>query len=324
MSYTLTFHENLHLRASYSYPSSEHGGTGSVSINEPITITVVVDDVPFINSSNRCSVSLNDVSSKLLDAAQREESAKIAAAEKISNSIIGGFFGYAKADFSQTMVELENIVAAEGPKIISYLEQLKAIKDRMENDFSMLKKRYGDIFSSLDDELYREIHRLYGPCFDLIDNCFSKLIVSSSLDSLSEVFGYSELTITENALLLSFLKSKLRNTLESLSEICMKIRQLDKTLKITCNGKSIEKEETSYVPVVLFERKSLDEGKNEVTCFSSSEKLSASVAEHSDEVDSKEKPELMESRFFQMLSEEDERKRKIIISLWNSYKGEAV
>ena len=44
MSYSRTFHGSVSLTVHYSYPASEHGGSDSKTVTEPVTITVVVDD----------------------------------------------------------------------------------------------------------------------------------------------------------------------------------------------------------------------------------------------------------------------------------------
>lgn len=330
MSYSRTFHGSVSLSVHYSYPPSEHGGNGSKTVTEPITITVVVDDAPFIRSAAVCTESIDDVASSLIEAANRNESAKITTAEKISSSVTNGFYNYTKADFSQKMVELENEVSAAGPKLLTYFDQLKSIKERMENDFNMIKKRYVDIFSSLDDELYREVNRLYSPCFDLIDDCFNKLIVSSSLLSLSEVLGYNELTVTENALLLSFLKLKLSGVMKLLSRIAENIKHLDSVISAVCEKKNANDTITLYVPAIFFQREMLTGGNSEIVTYAPSiasdeaqKKIRESVQLSASSFQAKPREmDLVEMKFQEMMAGmESAEKRKKMMALWQSYKG---
>lgn len=330
MSYSRTFHGSVSLTVHYSYPASEHGGSDSKTVTEPVTITVVVDDEPFIRSAAICTDSIDSVASRLTDAANRNESAKIASAEKISSSVIKGFYSYTKADFSQKMIELENTVSAEGPKLLTYFEQLKSIKERMESDFNMIKRRYTDIFSSLDDELYREVYRLYSPCFELIDDCFSKLIISSSISSLSRILGYNELTVTENALLLSYLKLKLRTVMRTLSRISENIKHLDAVLSSVCEKKEIQSEVTTYVPVVLFQREMLTGGNSEIITYApqlASDEAERKIRETMPQFISSlsvktHDSNLVEMKFREMLgSVTDAEKRKKMVALFEANRG---
>ncbi len=332
MSYSQTFHTSVTIPYSHSYPSSENGGTVHGTVTEPISIEVIVHDEDLIDSASGCVRQVEVLGRSIAVSADRQSAAKAAAAKAISKSLVGGFLEYTIADFSQRLVELENKVSSETPKIMSYLEQLKGVKERMEHDFSLISRRYSEIFSSLDDELYRGIYRLYAPCFQLVDDVFKGLIISFRLEAVSDVIGYGELAVTESAILASYIKEKLKSAMDKLAAIAYTMKKLDSAFSILCSGEPIDQVETVYLPAILFEHESEESHDKEISCHFRTEsgrndsaarsRILDAAAEGGMRLSTEKDREIVESFLLSMMeSIKDGRKRREIMRLWEESKG---
>lgn len=334
MSYSLDFQSHVTLRVDYSYPASEQGGTGSTTVTEPINITVTVNDAEYNRSVKSCNGNLLGLNAAVKDSVIKQAAAKAAAANDISRSITSGFFQYTRSDFMQQMVQLENIVLAEGPKILTYLDQLGNIRTRMENDYNIIKRRYLEIFSKFDEELYRNIYELYSPCFILIDDCFDKLFIELNVPAIANTVCYADVLSVQNILITSYVKKNLMKTMRKLGNIVSRLRKLDVMLSRICEHKSIPSFETLYLPAVVMECDDIDAESRSASCFFNPEHYSEGNGKAASEVlkafgDGRitadlanNDKDLIEIEFMKLVSGvSDERKRKELMILWDGFKA---
>ena len=171
MPYTFTVNSEVVVHERVSIPASEHSSSKVVTIREPVSIHVTVDDTAFNSSVMACDARIDSVNDSVVDSVRRQSEAKKESAKVISKSVLDGFYKYAASDFRQQMVEHENVVNSTLPKIQTYMAQLQDLKRRMESDYNLISKRYVGIFKGYDEELDRNMHRLYDPLFELYDDC---------------------------------------------------------------------------------------------------------------------------------------------------------
>ena len=191
MPYTFTVNSEVVVRETVSIPASDHSSSKVVTIREPVSIHVTVDDTAFNSSVMACDARIDSVNDSVIDSVRRQSEAKRDSAKVISKSVLDGFYKYAASDFRQQMVEHENVVNSTLPKIQTYMAQLQDLKRRMESDYNLISKRYVGIFKGYDEELDRNMHRLYDPLFELYDDCQTKLLVESRTEALSASISFS-------------------------------------------------------------------------------------------------------------------------------------
>lgn len=169
MSYTRTYAARVHYEGSvyYSgsvhYPASEHGGWQSYSGTEyysgnvPITVNIHVDTIPFDRSVSGCNRSVGALGTSVvaLNAAQCNEIEE--SSQKVSESIIGGFFSLIKSELSQAMVSLMSKINSGIMLIKTHAERIVSQQSVMDKDYNRLKAHYIGIFNELDKECQRRI-----------------------------------------------------------------------------------------------------------------------------------------------------------------------
>lgn len=176
MSYTRRFRKRIsvpyHGSTTVSYPPSESGGTKSVSYSgtayEDVEVEIEVQTNPFDNSVNDCNNHLDHLTESIvaLNAAQclsiRQN------AEKVSSTIIEGFFQSVRSDIATQKMMLEQTVESRLMLLRQQEKTLLEKKDQMEKDYQRTSARYEKLFTDLNNELASRIHKLDQPVFDLV------------------------------------------------------------------------------------------------------------------------------------------------------------
>ena len=248
------FNEVISGRVNVTYPASEHGGSKSESWSETLKIVVDLDESSLKNSVKKCVVGVKGVGTAVAAASAAQVAAKTYSANLISNTLIKGFAHYTKDSFSQQMVELQNEAKALEPQLLTFTASLKDIHKRMESDFNLLKRRYSTFFDGLDEELRREMVRLNNACFDLIEDCYSSLIISPQVTSLASLLDMnSELPSAQNLLQTSSLRAKLASLISQLDELIRSYKKINRQFRTLLSYDEIETPETVYVPIFALE-----------------------------------------------------------------------
>lgn len=330
MPYSYTINDTITLHTTVHYGASKSGGSKPVSLSEPISITVTVDDTAFRNAVDNCDVRISSVNGNLVESIRQQTEAKKASARKISKSVLDGFYNYAASDFRQQMVQLENVVKSTLPKLQTYFEQLRDLRKRMESDYNLISKRYLGIIQTFDDELEREMHRLYSPVFELHDDCQTKLLVESRTDALSASIGFEDISTVQTMMVQAKLKSTFHEVMKKLAATLSNRRSLDKLIERVAENKTVSGE-TEYLPLVYFEHEEASGDVGDVILtssidFATRDKLAQRVKEcmiaTGTEVDNSDRDdELLDMNFMARLSSlGDERKAKEMLRLYEEYK----
>jgi hypothetical protein len=182
----------------YSYPASQHGGSGTAHYSgttyEDVSVNIDVDTAPFDSSVANCNSSVN----LLTGAVVATEAAQIVSidknSKKIAGSIVDGFFSYIRSEISQQVMALSQ-------KIDSHLLHLKELakscatkQKQMETDYNRISSRYLKIFDNLNHELENRIFELNKPAFVFKRGSDGHLNRTSENDLVSvvTVFGSEE------------------------------------------------------------------------------------------------------------------------------------
>ena len=334
MGYTRTYSTVISGSVGYTYGKSEHGGSGTAHWSETVIVNIHVDDDLFQSNINACNSSIIAVGTEVNEGGRLQLEEKRAGAEKISNSLLSGFVGYTKNLFSSRMIELENNCHALLPRIDSYQNQLRAIKDRMANDYNIIKSRYITYFETLNNNLQRQMNQLYGPCFTLIEDFLKEKSISPMQESLTKALAYNHYTNETRTLLETiYLKKELNGIICYLSNV-LEISKRTERQFIKFLSENKEKG-TFYVPVFYVETEDVTTDKKIGNCYypdffdekalGLEEILKTKMQDVGQKCKEKEEDRIMlKEAFLSILSKEtDKRKSNIILQLFNDFqKGE--
>lgn len=173
MSYTRKFSRevSVYYSGSVSYPASKTGGSVPYSgtAKETVYVEVNVDTEDFDASVANCNSSVNGLTASVgaMNAAQCLAIKNNA--DKVSQTIINGFFHTARTDLSAQQAELEQTVTARLGLLREQSKQLHKKQDEMRENYARTSSRYNKTFNDLNDELATNIHRLDEDVFKFVD-----------------------------------------------------------------------------------------------------------------------------------------------------------
>lgn len=172
MSYTRRFSKSVpvHYSGSVSYPASKTGGSVSYSgtVYEDVEVVIDVDTTPFDSSVASCNNSVNGLTASVSAMNAAQCLAISENADKVSKTIIDGFFHSVRTDLSTQRAELEQTISA---RLLLLQQQAASLRQKrldMEEHYSRTSARYHKTFEELNKELAARIHALDEHVFRLV------------------------------------------------------------------------------------------------------------------------------------------------------------
>jgi len=166
MSYSKTYNGSVSYSGSvsytYSYPASEHGGSGSgtahYSGQVPVSVNLYVDTNPFDSSVADCSHSVRTLNGAVVAMNSSQVASIAKSANEVSSHIISGFFNMIASELSQNMAALAAKFKAVFELLTTKSSTLKKQQIVMQDDYSRISDRYNKFsFKILTKNLKSEL-----------------------------------------------------------------------------------------------------------------------------------------------------------------------
>jgi len=273
MSYTrrstgyVYYSGRAHYSGSVHYPASQNGGYVSYDGTVPyegqvqVTINVHVDTEPFDRSVLHCNGSIGGLSSSVvaMNVAQCKEIQ--ASSEKVSKSILGGFFNLIKSEISQALASLMSKINSGILLIQTHAARIREQQALMDQDYNRLKAHYVGIFNDLDKECQRRIVSLDKSAFNLGINVLKKQYVLPYLEHVGK--NYTHLfdePITQNKITNAKLKGGAINIINSLHNNIMQERVYADNLASVLREESVDEAKSFFMPIIHAEFDDVETG----------------------------------------------------------------
>ena len=258
MSYRKHYSQSITVSESksYTYPASQSGGSGSVTvyISVPINVEILVDTDPFDASVNKAKNHLNVLTEAVIVSEAAEVLAINEGAEKISNSIVSGFFSYIKYDISQQISEFRPLVETKFIELVKLHESCVAKKAQMTEDFARISERYTQIFNNLDKEVNNRIKALNQAAFTAGLQIGERVTFSSD----NALFNTATVTNIETGsafslLFASSLKHRTFQLIKRARKLLLSDRNLGAMLRSILIPQAVKKNTLKYLPLIYTE-----------------------------------------------------------------------
>lgn len=178
MSYSRRFSREIQIpyrgNVTAHYPASKSGGTINVSYSgtatEDVNVEIYVDTDDFDSSVKSCNNTVNGLTASVgaMNAAQCLAIKNNA--DKVSQTIIDGFFHTIRTDLGTHKTELEQAVQAKLLLLRQQADTLRAKQAAMASDYARTTERYQGLFSDLNKELASRIHQVDQPVFKVVQD----------------------------------------------------------------------------------------------------------------------------------------------------------
>lgn len=176
MSYSRRFSKRIAVPYSgsktYHYPASKNGGTITLeysgTVYEDVDVDIKVDTNPFDSSVANCNDNVNGLTASVgaMNAAQCLAISNNA--DKVSKTIIDGFFHTIRTDLSTQKAELEQVIES---RLILLRQQAASLMEKqkaMGEDYARTTARYQKLYNDLNNELSIRIHEVDQPVFNIV------------------------------------------------------------------------------------------------------------------------------------------------------------
>lgn len=174
MSYSRRFTRQvtIHYSGSVSYPPSKSGGTAHYSgtASENVIVDIEVDTNAFDAGVDSCNNSVNGLTASVgaMNAAQCLAISNNA--DKVSKTIIDGFFHTVRTDLSTQQAELEQTITARLGLLREQSKLLHKKQEEMQTNYQRTCEYYSKTFKDLNEELSNNIHKLDENVFKFVEN----------------------------------------------------------------------------------------------------------------------------------------------------------
>lgn len=280
MSYSKTYTGSVAYSGSvsytYSYPASEHGGSGSgtahYSGQVPVSVNLYVDTDPFDSSVADCSHSVRTLNGAVVAMNSSQVASIAKSANEVSSHIISGFFNMIGSELSQNMAAL----AAKFKAVFELLTTKSSILEKqqlvMQDDYSRISDRYNKIFQNLDEELEKRVVALDKNVFEISKHVQGEQLHSETSKKVTQfLIGVNEDEIVQQQLIIANAKARVLQAMDGLAQNIVQENAYSNKVNSIVTEKNCTSGEENYIPVIYTESSSLNSDMVDYNCVSNPE-----------------------------------------------------
>lgn len=277
MSYSRTYTGSVHYSGSktvrYTYPASEHGGSGSETVyysgDIPVSVDLYVDTSPFDSSVADCSHSVRNLNGAVIAMNSAQVASIAKSANEVSSHVITGFFNMIGSELSQNMAALAAKFKAVFELITTKSTTLKKQQVLMQDDYGRISDRYTKIFQNLDEELEKRIVALDKNVFEISKRIQGEQLHSETSKKVTQfLIGVNEDEIIQQQLIIANAKSRVLKAMDELAENVVQETTYSKKIKKIVAEKACTSGEDNYIPVIYTESSNLNSDMLDYNCYS--------------------------------------------------------
>ena len=277
MSYSKTYNGSVAYSGSvsytYSYPASEHGGSGSgtahYSGQVPVSVNLYVDTDPFDSSVADCSHSVRTLNGAVVAMNSSQVASIAKSANEVSSHIISGFFNMIGSELSQNMVALAAKFKAVFELLTTKSSTLEKQQVVMQDDYSRISDRYNKVFQNLDEELEKRVVALDKNVFEISKRVQGEQLHSEASKKVTKfLIGVNEDEIVQQQLIIANAKARVLQAMDGLAQNVVQENAYSNKVNSIVTEKNCNSGEENYIPVIYTESSSLNSDMVDYNCVS--------------------------------------------------------
>ena len=277
MSYSKTYNGSVAYSGSvsytYSYPASEHGGSGSgtahYSGQVPVSVNLYVDTDPFDSSVADCSHSVRTLNGAVVAMNSSQVASIAKSANEVSSHIISGFFNMIGSELSQNMVALAAKFKAVFELLTTKSSTLEKQQVVMQDDYSRISDRYNKVFQNLDEELEKRVVALDKNVFEISKRVQGEQLHSEASKKVTQfLIGVNEDEIVQQQLIIANAKARVLQAMDGLAQNVVQENAYSNKVNSIVTEKNCNSGEENYIPVIYTESSSLNSDMVDYNCVS--------------------------------------------------------
>lgn len=273
MSYTRSYSSSIKVTGSIdvSYPASEYGGSTTVHYeqNVPVRFDVTVATEPFDNSINAAGACVDGLTASVAAMNAANCAAIAQNSDRISDSLISGFYDLIQSDISTKKAENSTAVQTKSALLLEHSKAVQDKHDRMLTDVERERAKFGKVFNELDKELERRINEVNKPAFMLSRKVRDEVVIKpylSSAAATADQLGAG--SGSSGNVAVAGLRRKVSAVLQNLSDSLHNNLMYRHMMRDILWDKSIDKEQQlSYIPVAYCVFEDIESARSVYQCY---------------------------------------------------------
>lgn len=271
MSYTRSYSTSIKVSGSVSvsYPASEYGGTTTVDYSDvvPINFDVTVATEPFDTSIENAGMRVDGLTASVTAMSAANCAAIAQSSERISDSIVKGFYDLIKNDITTKQTESNTLLQAKSALLLEHSKAVRDKHDRMLADVERERAKFGKVFKELDRELERRITELDRPAFTLSKKAREGVVVQPYLTMAAETADQLGSAGNRGAVEAAGLRSKVMTVLRNLSSSLHTNLMYRRMMSGALWSGGAEEREISYIPVAYCVSDNTEDERRVCRCY---------------------------------------------------------
>ena len=277
MSYSKTYNGSVSYSGSvsytYSYPASEHGGSGSgtahYSGQVPVSVNLYVDTNPFDSSVANCSHSVRTLNGAVVAMNSSQVASIVKSANEVSSHIVSGFFNMIASELSQNMAALAAKFRAVFELLTTKSSTLEKQQVVMQDDYSRISERYNKVFQNLDEELEKRVVALDKNVFEISKRVQGEQLHSEASKKVTQfLIDVNEDEIVQQQLIIANAKARVLQAMYGLAQNVVQENAYSNKVNSIVTEKNCNSGEKNYIPVIYTESSSLNSDTLDYNCVS--------------------------------------------------------
>lgn len=280
MSYTQRFTTSVTVSGSktvsYSYPASEHGGSGSKTVyfqeTVPVNINIHVDTTPFDQSVAIANATVDTLTGAVVSMNSSQCSAIHESGEKISNALTEGFYKLIGSELTTQISENKSILQSKIALVIELSKDIANKHGRMAEDMNRLKRHYSEVFDAIDEDCEKRILALDKPAFNLFKARENLIKEPYTRDGVFPLQETKDISSCQTLSVVGRLRSKVSDVIKIMTGTALNTQKYLRDINTFAKPGEVKEKVKAFVPVVYCEQTSLkEEGCKEVVSVFNSE-----------------------------------------------------
>lgn len=271
MSYTRTYSGSVTVTGdvTVNYPASQYGGSKTVPYSQtvPLNFNVTVETTPFDQSVDNAANQVNGLTAAVAAMNAANCAAITSNANRISDSIIDGFYGLIQNDISTKKTECSTQIQTKSALLLAHSEAVRDKHDRMLNDVERERAKFGMVFSELDNELERRVKELDKPAFKLSKKVRDEIVFKPFLTTAAVTSEQMSLGSNDTRLAIAGLRQKISTVLQNLLISLNNNLNYRQMMHNVLWRKEAEEEKLTFIPVAYCVSQDLQSANKQCNCF---------------------------------------------------------
>ena len=271
MSYTRSYSGSVTVTGdvTVNYPASQYGGTKTVPYSQtvPLNFNVTVETTPFDQSIDSAANQVNGLTAAVAAMNTSNCAAITANANRISDSIIDGFYGLIQNDITTKKAEYSTQIQTKSALLLSHCEAVRDKHDRMLNDVERERAKFGMVFSELDKELERRVTELDKPAFKLSKKGRDEVVLKPFLTTAAMTSEQMGIGSDDTKIAIAGFRHKVSIVLQHLVNSLKNNLSYRQMMHDVLWKKDSEDEQMAYVPVAYCVSQGLQDTNKRCNCF---------------------------------------------------------